>query len=81
VREIRQSVDLTQRVWPTPEVRGCKKKARIVRGPKKLIIIGVRVDDEWQRTLASWISENEPGMSQPEAIRRLVEQGLKAKPR
>jgi hypothetical protein len=29
--------------------------------------------------LMDWISENEPEMSRPEAIRRLVELGLKAK--
>ena len=55
------------------------KTTRPVREAKKLIIVGVRVDDEWLRRLTKWISENEPGMSRPEAIRRLVELGLRVK--
>ncbi|MDO8401319.1 MAG: hypothetical protein Q7T45_26280 [Bradyrhizobium sp.] len=47
--------------------------------PKKLTVIGVRVDDEWLSKLTRWISENAPEMTRPEAIRRLVEIGLKAK--
>jgi hypothetical protein len=49
------------------------------RNPKKLVIIGVRVDDEFLSNLMCWILENEPTMTRPEAIRRLVEIGLKAK--
>ena len=52
---------------------------RIARSPKKLVVLGVRVDDEFLRNLIRWISENEPEMSRPEAIRRLVEIGMKAK--
>jgi hypothetical protein len=53
---------------------------RVARNPpKKLVVIGVRVDDDFLSNLIDWISENEPEMSRPEAIRRLVELGLKAK--
>ena len=55
------------------------KSIRPSRKAKKLIILGVRVDDEWLRKLTKYIAENEPGMSRPEAIRRLVELGLKGK--
>ena len=53
------------------------KNIRIPRKAKKLIVLGVRVDDEWLRKLNRYISEHEPGMSRPEAIRRLVELGLR----
>ncbi len=46
---------------------------------KKSVVLGVRVDDEWLEKLTIWILKNEPGISRPEAIRRLVELGLKAK--
>ncbi len=51
-------------------------KTRSARKAKKLIILGVRVDDEWLMKLTQWISDHEPGMSRPEAIRRMVEIGL-----
>jgi hypothetical protein len=54
-----------------------KRVAR--KPPKKLVIIGVRVDDKFLSNLMDWISETQPEMSRPEAIRRLVEIGLKAK--
>jgi hypothetical protein len=42
--------------------------------------IGVRMLDDRIATLDVWIvSQKEPGLSRPEAIRRLVEIGLKAK--
>jgi hypothetical protein len=62
----------------------CERRSRKTRtrgGPKKLIIIGVRVDDEWLRQLTRWISENGPEMSHSEAVRRLVDLGLRAKPK
>ena len=52
---------------------------RVLRLPKKVVVVGVRADDEWLRKLGRWIAENDPAMSRPEAIRRLVEIGLKAK--
>ena len=55
------------------------KNIRIPRKAKKLIVLGVRVDDEWLRSLNRYIAQHEPGMSRPEAVRRLVELGLKAK--
>jgi hypothetical protein len=55
------------------------KNIRIPRKAKKLIVLGVRVDDEWLRRLNRYIAQHEPGMSRPEAVRRLVELGLKAK--
>ncbi len=48
------------------------------RRRKKLTLIGVHVDDEWLSNLKRWISECHPEMSRPEAIRRLVELGLRA---
>ena len=43
-------------------------------------LIGVRLLDDPLATLDAWISrQKEPGLSRPEAIRRLVELGLKAK--
>jgi hypothetical protein len=44
-----------------------------------LTIIGVRASDNWLAVLDSWISDHSPGVTRPEAIRRLVELGLKAK--
>jgi hypothetical protein len=42
--------------------------------------VGVRMLDDRIWALDSWIArQNEPGLSRPEAIRRLVELGLKAK--
>jgi len=43
-------------------------------------LIGVRLLDEPLSTLDAWIAkQQEPDLSRPEAIRRLVELGLKAK--
>jgi hypothetical protein len=42
--------------------------------------IGVRMLDDRIATLDAWIArQKEPDLSRPEAIRRLVELGLKAK--
>jgi hypothetical protein len=54
-------------------------KRRSSRKAKKLIVLGVRVDDEWLMKLTNWISEHAPDISRPEAVRRLVELGLKVK--
>jgi hypothetical protein len=43
-------------------------KVRVSRAPKKLLVIGVRVDDEWLRKLNRWISENEPQFRGPKAF-------------
>jgi hypothetical protein len=42
-------------------------------------LIGVRVAPADVATLDAWIKKNAPDLSRPEAIRRLVELGLKAK--
>lgn len=43
-------------------------------------LIGVRILDEPLATLDAWIlKQKEPELTRPEAIRRLVEIGLKAK--
>jgi hypothetical protein len=52
---------------------------RVSGGPKKLVVIGVRVDDEFLSNLTTWIAKIDPEMTRPEAVRRLVEIGLKAK--
>jgi hypothetical protein len=62
-------------------IRVITKKARgrpVTTG--KGTLIGVRLLDDPLATLDAWISrQNEPDLSRPEAIRRLVELGLKAK--
>jgi hypothetical protein len=55
------------------------RKKRIGRPPVGAILIGVRVPPADVATLDAWIKKNAPDMSRPEAIRRLVEIGLKAK--
>lgn len=52
------------------------------RGPKptgKGTLIGVRFLDDPLSKLDEWISKQDEEMTRPEAIRRLVERGLKAK--
>jgi hypothetical protein len=44
-------------------------------------LIGVRILDEPLAALDDWIAQREADLSRPEAIRRLVELGLKAKGR
>jgi hypothetical protein len=55
------------------------RKKRIGRPPVGAILIGVRVPPADVITLDAWIKKHDPEMSRPEAIRRLVELGLKAK--
>ena len=55
------------------------RKKRIGRPPVGAILIGVRVPPAGVAELDAWIKRNEPDLSRPEAIRRLVEIGLKAK--
>jgi hypothetical protein len=43
------------------------------------MLIGVRVPPAGVAELDAWIKKNAPDLSRPEAIRRLVELGLKAK--
>jgi hypothetical protein len=52
-------------------------KKRIGRPPVGAILIGVRVPPADVATLDAWIKKHAPDMSRPEAIRRLVELGLK----
>ena len=56
-----------------------RKKRQIGRPPVGAILIGVRVPPADVAVLDAWIEKHEPDMSRPEAIRRLVEIGLKAK--
>jgi hypothetical protein len=56
-----------------------RKKKRIGRPPVGAILIGVRVPPAGVAELDAWIKKNEPDFSRPEAIRRLVEFGLKVK--
>ena len=55
------------------------RKKRIGRPPVGAVLIGVRVPPAGVAELDAWIKKNAPGISMPEAIRRLVELGLKAK--
>jgi hypothetical protein len=55
------------------------RKKPIGRPKVGAILIGVRVPPADVITLDMWIKKHEPGLSRPEAIRRLVELGLKAK--
>jgi hypothetical protein len=56
-----------------------RKKKPIGRPKVGAILIGVRVPPADVATLDAWIKKHEPNLSRPEAIRRLVELGLKAK--
>jgi hypothetical protein len=55
------------------------RKKRIGRPPVGALLIGVRVPPADVATLDAWIKKHAPEMSRPEAIRRLVELGLKVK--
>jgi hypothetical protein len=56
-----------------------KKRGRPVTTGKGTLI-GVRILDDPLAALDAWIAkQKEPELSRPEAIRRLVELGLKAK--
>ena len=56
-----------------------RKKKPIGRPPVGAILIGVRVPPAGVAELDAWIKKHEPDLSRPEAIRRLVELGLKVK--
>ena len=56
-----------------------RKKRPVGRPPVGAILIGVRVSPAGVAELDAWIKKNEPDLSRPEAIRRLVEIGLKRK--
>jgi len=56
------------------------RKKRIGRPRVGAILIGVRVPPAGVAELDGWIQKHAPDLSRPEAIRRLVEIGLKAKP-
>jgi hypothetical protein len=55
------------------------RKKRIGRPPVGALLIGVRVPPAGVAELDAWIKKNAPDLSRPEAIRRLVELGLKTK--
>jgi hypothetical protein len=55
------------------------RKKRIGRPPVGAMLIGVRVPPAGVAELDTWIKKNAPDLSRPEAIRRLVELGLKVK--
>jgi hypothetical protein len=58
-----------------------KKRGRPVTTGKGTLI-GVRLLEDPLSNLDAWIAtQKEPDLSRPEAIRRLVEIGLKAKPK
>jgi hypothetical protein len=56
-----------------------RKKKRIGRPRVGSTLIGVRVPPAELAELDGWIKKNAPDLSRPEAIRRLVELGLKVK--
>jgi hypothetical protein len=55
-----------------------KKKRPIGRPRVGAILIGVRVPPTGVDEIDAWIKKIQPDLSRPEAIRRLVEIGLKA---
>ncbi len=55
------------------------RKKRIGRPPVGALLICVRVPPAGVAELDAWIKKHAPDFSRPEAIRRLVELGLKAK--
>jgi hypothetical protein len=56
------------------------RKKPIGRPKVGAILIGVRVPPAGVAALDAWIKKHAaPGLSRPEAIRRLVESGIKAK--
>jgi hypothetical protein len=56
-----------------------RKKKRAGRPRVDAVLIGVRVPPPGLAEIDAWIKRNEPELSRPEAIRRLVDLGLKAK--
>jgi hypothetical protein len=60
-------------------VSNIRKKKRIGRPPVGAIPVLVRIPPAEMLLIDGWISEHKGFISRPEAIRRLVEMGLKAK--
>jgi hypothetical protein len=56
------------------------RKKRIGRPPVNAVPVLVRIPPAEIGPIDTWISKQKPKPSRPEAIRRLVELGLKAKP-
>jgi hypothetical protein len=61
-------------------VSSIRKKKRIGRPPVGAIPVLVRIPPTEMLPIDAWISEKGDHVSRPEAIRRLVELGLKQKP-
>jgi hypothetical protein len=61
-------------------VSNIRKKKRIGRPPVGAIPVLVRIPPTEMLPIDDWISEQSNYVSRPEAIRRLVELGLKRKP-
>jgi hypothetical protein len=55
-----------------------ERKKRIGRPPVGAKLIGVRVPPADVASLDAWIKKHAPGLSRPEAIRRLVDMSLNA---
>jgi hypothetical protein len=55
------------------------RKKRIGRPRVGAMLIGVRVPPAGVAELDAWIKKHAPDLSRPEAIRRLVELGLRVK--
>jgi hypothetical protein len=60
-------------------VSNIRKKKRIGRPPVGAIPVLVRIPPAEMQPIDNWISKQNGFLSRPEAIRRLVELGLKAK--
>jgi hypothetical protein len=60
-------------------VSNITKKKRIGRPPVGAIPVLVRIPPAEMLPIDDWISEHKGSISRPEAIRRLVELGLKVK--
>ena len=71
---------ITLILWQSQLVLSQKKGRGRPVTTGKGTLIGVRILDEPLATLDAWIlKQKEPELTRPEAIRRLVEIGLKAK--
>jgi hypothetical protein len=63
-------------IFMSKSITDNRKKKRAGRPRVGATLIGVRVPPAGLAKLDSWIKENAPDLSRPEAIRRLVEIGL-----
>ena len=52
-----------------------------IRSPLSVTLIGVRLHDQQIAEIDAWIAAQDQVITRPEAIRRLVELGLGAKPK